>query len=174
MITGRIAMAATLVAVSLAAGCNVASPGSSRTLGKVDYPQAFAAANDVMSQYYSVASSDATSGVIKSRPKSVAASPDRIISRSPARQVATMRVWSRGEEVLADVTVAVERRGDSVLRQMPKPDMNYDNLPNQPPSQREAATTLEQNESWRIEKYDHITEQKILKDLFLSLHPEKK
>jgi hypothetical protein len=174
MTTGRFVAAALLAAASMAGGCNVASPGSSRSLGEVEYPQAFAAARDVMSQYYSIASSDPATGIIKSRPKSVAAQPDRIIGRSPARQVATMRIWPRGKEILADVTVAVQRRGDTVLRHMPTPAENYDSLPNRPPSAREAATTTEQNESWRIEKYNHTTEQKILKDLFLSLHPEKR
>ena len=36
------------------------------------------------------------------------------------------------------------------------------------------ATTPEQNESWRIEKYDHVLENKILGDLYLSLHPKAK
>jgi hypothetical protein len=175
MTIGRLPMAAWLAAAAaLAGGCNVSNPGSSRSLGNVAYPQAFAAANDVMSQYYSIASSDPVTGVITTRPKSVTAGPDRIISRSPARQTATMRVWARGSEVLADMTVAVERRGDPVLRQMPQPGENYEGVPDQPPSAREAATTTEQNESWRIEKYDHATEQKVLKDLYVSLHPQEK
>jgi len=174
MTTRRIALIALLAAVGVAGGCNVSNPGSSRSLGEVDYPKAFAAANDVMSQYYSVASSDAAKGVITSRPKPVKAGPDRILTRSDARQVAKMRIWPRGGEILADVTVAVERRGDPVLRHMPPPQENYDGVPNKPPSRREAATTTEQNESWRIEKYDHVTEQKILRDLYKSLHPTEK
>lgn len=173
MTTRRWMPAALLALAGIAGGCNVANPGSSRSLGQVEYPKAFAAANDVMSQYYSVASSDAATGVIKSRPKSVEAGPDRILGRSDARQVAKMRVWPRGEEILADVTVAVERRGDPILRQMPPPEEDYDGIPNKPPSRREAATTTEQNESWRIEKYDHAIEQKILRDLYRSLHPAK-
>jgi hypothetical protein len=172
MTIGRFAVAALLAVAGMSAGCNVAAPGSTRSLGEVDYPQAFAAANDVMSQYYSIQSSDPATGVIKSRPKSVEGAQDRIIGKSPARQTATMRIWQRGKEVLADMTVAVERRGDPILRQMPQPEENYTSVPNLPPSQREAATTTEQNESWRIEKYDHPTEQKILRNLHLSLHPQ--
>ena len=77
MTTRRVAMAALLAALGTAGGCNVASPGSSRSLGEVDYPQAFAAANDVMSQYYSIASSNAATGEIESRPKSVEPKRDR-------------------------------------------------------------------------------------------------
>jgi hypothetical protein len=140
----------------------------------VDYPQAFASANDTMSQYFSIASSDPATGIIKARPKGIDAPPERLLGRSPARQAATMRIWQRGKEILADVTVAVERRGDPVLRSMPQPGENYEGVPNQSPAQREAATTVEQNESWRIEKYDHATEEKILQDLYLSLHPQGK
>ena len=170
----RYAAAAILVAAAMAGGCNVATPGSTRLLGEVDYPQAFASANDTMSQYFSVASSDPATGIIKARPKAIDAPPERLLGRSPARQAATMRIWQRGTEILADVTVAVERRGDPVLRSMPQPGENYEGVPNQSPAQREAATTVEQNESWRIEKYDHAIEAKILQDLYLSLHPQEK
>ena len=64
MTTGRFALAALLAAAALMGGCNVSNPGSTRLLGEVGYPQAFAAANDVMSQYYSIASSDPATGVI--------------------------------------------------------------------------------------------------------------
>jgi len=170
----RYAVATLLAAAGVFAGtgCSTVSPGSSQSLGMVKYAQAFAAANDTMSQYFSIASSDAATGVIKARPKAVDAPRERIWGRSPARQVAVMRIWPRGKEILADMTVALERRGDPVLRSMPTPGENYEGVPNLPPSQREAATTIEQNESWRIEKYDHATERKILRDLYLSLHPK--
>ena len=44
----RYAVAAILAAAAMAGGCSVATPGSTRLLGDVDYPQAFAAANDTM------------------------------------------------------------------------------------------------------------------------------
>jgi len=170
----RYAVAALLAAAAMAGGCNISTPGSTRVLGEVDYPQAFASANDTMGQYFSIASSDAATGIIKARPKSIEAPPERLLGRSPARQIATMRIWQRGKETLADMTVAVERQGDPVLRSMPQPGENYEGVPNQSPSQREAATTIEQNESWRVEKYDHATEEKILRDLYMSLHPQEK
>jgi hypothetical protein len=163
-----------VAAVFACAGCSTSSPGASQSLGTVNYAQAFAAANDTMSQYFSIASADAATGIIKARPKSIDAPPERLWGRSPARQAATMRIWPRGKEILADMTVAIERRGDSVYRSMPAPGENYEGVPNKPPSQREAATTIEQNESWRTSKYDHATERKILQDLYLSLHPKEK
>jgi len=169
------AVAALLAAAGIfaCAGCSTASPGSSQSLGTVAYPQAFAAARDTMSQYFSIESSDAATGIIKARPKSIDAPRERLLGKSPARQIATMRIWPRGKEILADMTVAVQRRGDSVYRSMPAPDENYEGVPNKPPSAREAATTIEQNESWRTEKYDHATEHKILQDLYLLLNPKE-
>lgn len=167
-------VAALLAVAVVSAGCSVASPGASQSLGTVAYAQAFAAANDTMSQYFSIASSDAATGVIRARPKAIDAPRERLWDRSPARQTATMRIWPRGKEILADMTVAIERRGDSVYRNMPSPGENYEGVPNTPPSQREAATTIEQNESWRTHAYDHATERKILQDLYLSLHPKEK
>ena len=161
-------------AVLACAGCGTASPASSRSLGTVRYARAFAAANDTMSQYFSIASSDAATGIIKARPKAIDAPRERILGKSPARQVAAMRIWPRGKEILADMTVAIERRGDSVYRNMPAPGEHYEGVPNKPPSHREAATTIEQNQSWRTEKYDHAIERKILQDLYLSLHPKEK
>lgn len=174
MMMRQCAVAALLAAAAISAGCSMASPGASQSLGTVEYAEAFAAANDTMSQYFSIASSDAVTGIIRARPKAIDAPPERILGRSPARQVATMRIWPRGKEILADMTVAVERRGDSVYRSMPAPGENYEGVPNKPPSDREAATTIEQNESWRTEKYDHAIERKILQDLYLSLHPKEK
>ncbi len=155
------------------AGCSTASPGSSQSLGTVKYARAFAAANDTMSQYFSIASANAATGVIEARPKRIDAGPERLLGKSPARQVASMRIWPRGKEILVNVTVATQRRGDAVLRSMRAPGENYEGVPNKPPSAREAATTIEQNESWQIEKYDHATERKILQDLYLSLHPKE-
>ncbi len=168
------AVAALLAAAGIfaCAGCSTASPGSSQSLGTVKYAQAFAAANDTMSQYFSIASSDAATGVIKARPKAVDAPRERLLGKSPARQVASMRIWPRGKDILADVTVTIQRRGDSVYRSMPAPGENYEGVPNKPPSAREAATTIEQNESWRTEKHDRAIERKILQDLYLSLHPK--
>ena len=80
------------VIAALTAGCSVATPGTDRNLGRVQYADAFATGREVMSQYYSIASADATSGVIRARPKSVDAPSERILSNSPARQVAKLSI----------------------------------------------------------------------------------
>ena len=153
-------------------GCNQALPGTARQLGAADYTAAFAAAREVMSQYYSVESANPDTGTIQSRPKSVTAPHERLLGGSPARQVATMRLRKEGKDVVAHVSVAVQRQGGAVLRQSRPGIDDYDSVPNETPAEQDAATTVEQNESWRIHGYAHDVERKILDDLYRSLHPK--
>ena len=161
-----------LVAAGLLVGCNQPTPGRSRSLGTVDYTAAFAAANEVMAQYFSIESSNPHTGMIESRPKVVQARRERLLGGSPARHVATLRVRTEGKEIVGYATVRLQRQGSAVLRQIRPGEDNYDSVPNQTPGEREGATTVEQNESWRTHGYAHDVEQKILEDLWKSLHPK--
>ena len=161
-----------VAAACVAGGCNQPMPGTSRSLGGVDYASAFAAANEVMAQYFSVESSDPHTGIIQSRPKVVQAPKERLLGGSPARQVATLRVRTEGKMVVAYATVALQRQGGAILQEM-RPGMDdYDSVPNQTPAEREGATTVEQNESWRTHKYAHDVERKILQDIYRSVNPK--
>ena len=162
-----------LAAACVLVGCNQPLPGRSRSLGAVDYTAAFAAANEVMAQYFSVESADPRAGVIQSRPKAVSAPRERLLGGSPARQVATLRLRSEGKDVVASATVAVQRQGAEVLRVMPRDADDYSTVPDKTPAEREAATTVLQNESWRTHQYDHDVERKMLLDLWRALHPSK-
>ncbi|MGB2820398.1 MAG: hypothetical protein WBF17_05420 [Phycisphaerae bacterium] len=161
-----------VVAACVAAGCNQPTPGTSRSLGAVDYASAFAAANEVMAQYFSVESSDPLTGIIESRPKPVPAPNERLLGGSPARQVATLRIRSEGKAVVAYATVALQRQGGAMLGQIRPGTDNYDSVPNQTPAEREGATTVEQNESWRTHKYAHDVERRILQDIYRSVNPK--
>jgi len=163
-----------VVAAGLLGGCNQALPGSSRQMDTVDYPAAFAAAREVMSQYYSLESHDVDSGIIQGRPKEIDAPHERILSGSPARQVATMRLRKEGDGIVAYASVAVQRQGRQVLQQLRPGTDSYTSVPNETPAEREAATTVEQNESWRTHGYAKDVEAKILQDLYRSLHPVPK
>ena len=161
-----------LAAASLATGCNQPMPGSSLPLGQVDYTSAFAAARETMAQYYSVESANPLTGEIASRPKPVDAGKERLLGASPARQIATMRICREGKQVVAYATVALQRQGAQILRQI-RPGMdNYDSVPNKTPAEREAATTVEQNESWRTHSYAHGVERKMLSDLRRAVTPK--
>ena len=165
-------IAVALVAAGLATGCNQPMPGSSMPLGQVDYTSAFAAAKETMSQYYSIESANPHTGVIEARPKAVDAGKERILGGSPAREVATMSLQQEGKQVVAYATVAVQRQGAAVLRQ-PRPGLeSYDTVPNQTPAEGEAATTIDQNESWRTHSYSHGVERKMLQDLRRAVGPK--
>jgi len=170
--TRHVGMVIAAVALCIFAGCNQSIPGTSRSLGTVDYTSAFAAANETMAQYFSVQASNPHTGVITSRPKSVEAPKERLLSGSPARQVATLRVRTEGKAVVVYATVALQRQGGAVLEQIRPGADNYDSVPNQTPAERAGATTLEQNESWRTHGYAHDVERKILQDIYRSVNPK--
>ena len=166
-------LAAACMTAGLLGGC--AQPiGRARPLGEVSYEAAFATAREVMAQYFSIESADPQTGVIRSRPKPIRARADRLLGGSPARQVATMRLRRDGRQVVAHLAVAVQRPGSAAHRQMRMNADNYSSVPNQTPAQVEAATTPDQNESWRTDKYDRVMEQKILTQIHRSLHPQPK
>jgi len=161
-----------VVAACVASGCSQATPGTSRSLGAVGYESAFAAANEVVAQYFSIESSNPHTGIIRSRPKSVKAPKERLLGGSPARHVATVRVRTEGKTVVAYATVALQRQGGAELREIRPGADNYDSVPNQTPAEREAATTVDQNESWRTHTYAHDVERKILQDIYRSVNPK--
>lgn len=153
-------------------GCSVAVPGTTRTLGQVEYASAFATAHEVVKQYFPVASADPATGIIQSRPKPVHAQGERLLGSSPARKVATVRISRKNGRVVAHASVALQREGSAVYRTRTDPGENYDEVPNRTPADEIAASTPEQNEVWQTEKYDHATERKMLDDLYNALHPE--
>lgn len=166
-----------LATMCVLAGCLVGCAqdmGRSRTLGEVGYGTAFAAARDVMAQYYSIESSDASTGEIVGRPKRVELRGERLLGGSPARQVASFRLRRDGDQVVAHLAVAVQRQGSAVYRQHSGVDETYSSVPNQTPADTDAATTPEQNDAWRTVKYDRALEQKILGQIHRALHPQSK
>ena len=109
-------------------------------------------------------------GIIKSRPEPVQAPAKGFLGGRPCRKLATLQLYMAGKQVVANVSVAVQRQGLSVRRQMQVADGNYDSVPNETPAQIEAATTPEQNEGWWTESYDKALEHRILQDLYKALH----
>ncbi len=161
-------VAVVIIAAALTAGCSVATPGTDKNLGAVGYADAFATGREVMSQYYSVASADVTSGEIRARPKIVDAPSERILSNSPARQVAKLSIRRKDNQVVAHATVALQREGSRVYHVRSE---SYDEVPNTTPVDELAATTTEQNELWETRDYDHAMERRILDHLYKALHP---
>ena len=170
--TGAIAIG--VLAVVVVCGCNVATPGTTRNLGRVDYASAFATAREVMAEHFSVASADPATGIIESRPRPAQVRGERLLGGSPARHLAKLRIRHKDGQVVAVASVALQREGSAIHRTMYRPGENYDSVPNRTPAEDTAAMTPEQTEVWRTERYDHALERKILDKLYRTLHPAKK
>ncbi|MCD4824451.1 MAG: hypothetical protein K8S55_07580 [Phycisphaerae bacterium] len=152
--------------------------GTTRGMGNVSYPQAFAAARQVMSQYYSIdpTKTNVNDNMIVCRPKNTDASRERLLGSSPARQVARMHIFQKGGQIVARVLVMQQRQGSHARRRMTYSTdrTNYSGDPgSETPGDLDAATTSEQNVSWTNEKPLHDIESNILADLYKSLHGGK-
>lgn len=170
----RIAILIGLLAVVLG-GCTQELAGTTRGLGSVSYPAAFAAAKDVMVQYaFSIDSADPATGVIRSLPKGFEAGRDRILGGSPARKIAKITVRERGGEVVAVANVTIERQGEAESRRLLVSQQKYNSVPDETPAQVEGATTPEQNEVWHAERQDVTTERGMVEDIYQKLHPQPK
>ena len=167
----RLAALACLATLA-AAGCAQRTPGTTRSLGLVDHDTAFAAGRHVMSQYFRIAQVDRQAGVISSQPQPADAGAERILGASPARQLATLRLRRQDGRLVAQATVALQRQGSDIHRQISPAAGSYDSVANRTPAELEAATTPQQNETWVTERYAHDLERKILADLYRLLHPQ--
>jgi hypothetical protein len=155
------------------AGCQATEPGTTLSLGKVGYDKAFVAAEKVMSQYFSVAAADDAAGTVACRPKPAPAKAEGLLRAPPARHVATMRLRRSGEEVVAHVTVAVERQEAAAHRQLRMIGADREPVPLRTPAELDAATTAEQNDEWAARGHDAALERAILRDLYEALWPEE-
>jgi hypothetical protein len=155
-----------------AAGCSEAAPGRIRLLGDVDEKLAFTAARDVMTMYFEIEPADPDTREIKCRPKMTGDVRERLLGGSPTRQVAQLAIIRTEGQLAAQVSVAVQQQGAAVHRTVHGTD-SYDSVPHQTPSEIDAATTTEQNETWNTVRYDYELERKILDDIYRQLHPQK-
>lgn len=147
--------------------------GTTRSLGDTSYQQAFAAARQVMAQYYSIASANVNTGLISCKPKLTQAKHERLLGGSPSRQVATMEISQKNGAVVAQVLVLQQRQGAAARERMgySSERYNYSGRPgDETPADLDAATTAKQNQAWETEKPLHHVEIKILDDLYKSLH----
>jgi len=160
-----------LATAALAAGCADQTIGTTRSLGVVQYDAAFDAALATMSQRYPIAGSDRASGTIVAQPKVIQASADRLLGGADAsRQLARLDLRRQDGQVVAHAVVELQRQRAETYKRLRLLQDNYDTVPNKTPAQREAATTIEQNESWETQRYLHDVEADILAELYERLH----
>jgi hypothetical protein len=136
----------------------------SQPLGQMPYADAFRAARQVFSQYFSVASADPRTGKIVGRPVMVEAAPERLLAVTPARQVAEMRIREKDGQVYAEVRVQVQRQDVEAFRAM-QPVTVENELPSRTPAQDAGALSGEQNQAWQTTGRDEAKERDILNDL---------
>lgn len=162
-------LACVLLAGALAAagGCQM-EQFRSQPLGRAGFGEAFDAGRAVLAQYFSIASADRASGRIVSRPTPIEPTAERLLSRSSARQIATMQIRQKGEELFADLRVEVQRQDVAAARAM-QPVTVHTELPTQTPAQESAAVTAEQDQLWRSAGRNHSLERTILTDLLKRL-----
>lgn len=171
-VVGRfaLALAAALAAIAVG-GCNSTPAGAKRSLGYVGYDRAFTTARKVMSQYFSLAHSNRTDGMICSRPRFVESGRNGLGGSRPARQVATLVIRRSGRLITAYLAVAVQQQSSDVFRMMGRREENYSGVANETPADLEAATTMRQRQLWRTVRYDHELQRKILDQLAQALGP---
>ena len=171
----RFTFFAAVLGLGLLAGCDAGSaPGTTRMLGSVEYETAFRTARTVLARHFSVETAEPTTGVITTRPEEIENRPAGLIgiTQGQTRQVATLRVQRAGGQVMARLAIAVQTLGNpGVRRQVFGTGDNYDSVPNQSPSEMEAATTTEQNEEWATRRFDARREADILNEIFGELNP---
>ena len=98
--------------LSALAGCGTDLQGASRSLGDVPMDKAFDVSKHVIWQYYSVETEDREKGKIICRPEFMQDRADRFLGPTPARDVATLRLTRRGQEVIANVQVQARAADD--------------------------------------------------------------
>lgn len=141
--------------------------GSRRPLEQAgSYAEVFNRARMIMSQYYTVSSADQEKGVIVSAPKPLGpASGRRLLSASPGREIASIKIRSDAGRLLAIATVAVQRQESAAYQMQAMDRENYDSIPNKTPADLDAATTSHQNDLWETHSYNRHQERLLLDDL---------
>ena len=143
----------------------------SHRLGQVEQSEAFEAARGVLGNYYTIASVDPDTWRIVSKPKMIPQSPSAILSTTPARERAELRIRRDNGFIWADVRVTIEHQQTGVYRSLSQfPDRR--DVPNQTPAYEDAPLTKEQNVLWRPAGYNLDVERRILQDLYERMKKE--
>jgi hypothetical protein len=145
------------------------TPGRSRDLGSVSMPRAFTASREVLSAHFAIAQADPVTGTIKTRPKPVDAPGERLLGGSEARQVGTLRLREEDGQVVAHLSIAMQRKGGQAVRNRVLDEENYSGRP-RTPAHTGAAIEPSQNDDWQVYGYDHRLESVILAEIYRTLN----
>ncbi|MFP4138986.1 MAG: hypothetical protein ACOCZU_02960 [Planctomycetota bacterium] len=145
------------------------TPGRSRELGSVSMPRAFAASREVLSAHFPIAEADPATRTIKTLPKLVDAPAERLMGRSEARQVGTLRLREEEGQVVAHLSIAQQRKGGQAVRNRVLDEENYSGRP-RTPAHTGGAIEPSQDDDWQVYGYDHRLESVILAEIYRTLH----
>ncbi len=163
-------LAAPVLLMAAIAGCGgPEEPYTARSMGNVEFDDAFATAKAVISNYFKISYADESTGLIQCEPKR--SDEAGLSPKADMRQVATFRL-TRGDNgmIRATASIAVQRQTQDLQTMVNPMNEPYSSVPNQTPAQVEAATTPEQNQTWSTIRYATAVENRILSDLYQALH----
>ena len=166
----RTVLICVVLSVALAAGCDVA-PYRSQPLPQVPYAKAYQEARTVFAQYFPIASADPATGEIVGRPRPAQVTPGRVISATPARKIARMRIRHKGGAVVAEVRVEIQRQEADVYRAVQPITVDTEHPAHDAMAER--ALSPEQQQAWTTIGRDYALERAILTDLLNRLTPKK-
>lgn len=90
---------------------------------------------------------------------------------STLRRIAYFQCARRGESVVAQLRVDVERENSDRMAGVPQEPGRFGDSPAQTPVERDAATTTRQNQAWLLVKRDFQLERQLLEDLQAEFDP---
>ncbi|MCB9865257.1 MAG: hypothetical protein H6816_01265 [Phycisphaerales bacterium] len=174
----RYILVAVLAASTVLAGCQASAP-STRNFSHLRLPDttraaAYDAAYAALAARYPIATSDRATGTITTEPvenrertggRQVG---DLVGMTRRVRRVATVRVTDadNAAEIWCKVTLA---QHDTDAARMFSNDLALNDAPTATAADRDAATTREQNEVWRVLRRDKLAERTVLQDIRKSL-----
>jgi len=159
-----------MFAAALSAGCETARYRS-QPLAQVPYAKAYQEAQAVFAQYFPIASADPATGEIVGRPTPARVGPGRIISATPARKLARLRIREKSGVVVAEVRVQLQRQEADVYRAVRPITVDTEHPAHD--AMADQALSPEQQQAWTTIGRDHALERAILADLLNRLTPKK-
>ncbi len=161
------------LAMLVFAGCNAAGPNrtsySYLRLPDTSRAQAFAAAEQAMSERFRIAREDSVAGIITAVSDPLPTEQSHrlrdVVGLAPTqRRAATAQVMSAASGAEVWCRVVIERY-ETEDRYLFDQDRRGTDVPNETAADRGGATTPEQNALWQVERRDRVTERSILRSV---------
>lgn len=143
----------------------------SRIVHEADVQRVVAQAADILRREFGRVSIDTAGRRISTQPLEYQAASDSgtardfVGAKSTLRRVATFNCTARGETVLAQLRVDVEREESDRIQAQPQDPGRFGDSPAQTPIERDAGVSRTQNQAWVFVKRDLRLERLLLEEL---------